>query len=195
MKLTTREKRLLYLLLIVVILAAFTLAMQRLSAKNTARESELLSLQSESAHVRTACDSVGDMRSTLAKLEADNKTLQGRFEPYADNAQIDDRITALAQASGLTPYVLTLSDPANTPVPYFGAESTGEVGGLFWMSQASFTAYGSESALLAFLDAADADASLHVRSFSYTGPRTGTLQIQFVLDVYMYSPEAADAAQ
>ncbi len=190
MKFTARERTLLYALLIIIILAAFALSLQYFSDRTAERETELTSLQNESARVKNACDSVAEIRKTLPQLKAQTKELQSLFTVYAGNPYIDDKITQTASAAGLTPYVLTLEDPVNTSVPFFGGDpATQATGGMFYVGSASFTAYGRESALLAFLDAAQADASLHVRSFSYTGARTGSLQILFVIDVYMYSPQ------
>ncbi|MEA4911986.1 MAG: hypothetical protein VB092_05140 [Oscillospiraceae bacterium] len=193
MKFTTREKRLLYLLLLVVLLAGIVLVTQSFSERNAVRAQQLTELQSESARVRAACEGADELQTSLDELQTEAASLEAEFMPSAANAYIDDKITALAADCGLTTYALVLEDAVNTSVPYFGSSAEdGALGGIVWVSQSSFTAAGRESALLAFLDAAQADPSLHVRSFTYTGTRGGTLQIQFSLDVYMVTAQTTE---
>ncbi|MEG0328791.1 MAG: hypothetical protein RR624_00030 [Longicatena sp.] len=111
MKLTKREKTLLYILLCMVIFVggAFLLVMPALEKNNTLKaeyEMQKIELQSTKASVVDYKDLDKSIKETSAKLVE----VEGKFYKIMKNEDVDNLITSLTIAHGLTPASLQISE-------------------------------------------------------------------------------------
>ncbi|MEG0710045.1 MAG: hypothetical protein RR481_07400 [Longicatena sp.] len=111
MKLTKREKTLLYILLCMVIFVggAFLLVMPALEKNNTLKaeyEMQKIELQSAKASVVDYKDLDKSIKETSAKLVE----VEGKFYKIMKNEDVDNLITTLTIAHGLTPTSLQISE-------------------------------------------------------------------------------------
>ncbi|MEG1474421.1 MAG: hypothetical protein RSC10_01615 [Longicatena sp.] len=111
MKLTKREKTLLYILLCMVIFVggAFLLVMPALEKNNTLKaeyEMQKIELQSTKASVVDYKDLDKSIKETNAKLVE----VEGKFYKIMKNEDVDNLITTLTIAHGLTPTSLQISE-------------------------------------------------------------------------------------
>ncbi|MEG0750817.1 MAG: hypothetical protein RR998_03635 [Oscillospiraceae bacterium] len=200
MKLTIREKKMLYILLLVVIGAAFILLLQLFSSKIDAQQTELMTLKNSANNIRQSCSSIDDMEGELPGLQSSSKGIMESFYDIKLNREIDKIITSLAAMSGLKPVSLKVEDPFNEPIKPFittdgeevSPEDNEKESGIIWQNTAVLVAEGNEEQMKRFIDAVNNSSAMRINEFSFVKPNAYNekLVITFGLSVYMFSLES-----
>lgn len=198
-KLTKRDKLLLYLLVIVLIAFGFTwLVVLPQLDRSAELDLKIGELEAEKMPMEAAVKAVDSMRGLC---EENRNTLEEElreFYPYLENYEIDKMVTTLmTETYGLTVSSLSMEDtPAGVPVPAYhaagqeageegeGAEPDGEAVSVL-TSSVSVSAEGDRSRMQALIDDLFYNyPSLRVTGYSIAGEgEDATLALQF--DLYM----------
>ncbi|MEG2233921.1 MAG: hypothetical protein RRZ42_04720, partial [Oscillospiraceae bacterium] len=116
MNLSRREKRLLYLLLIVALLASFMLAFKYFSDKKDTFDAELVSVQDETMKIKNAVKNLLPLESSIPNLKSEALSMKDSMYDVLKNREIDRYITELAVACKLKPVSLSINGAQLLPI-------------------------------------------------------------------------------
>ena len=196
MKLSKRERQLIYVLFIVIALAAVILLAQLIDKKLTAKEAELADIEVQANQMRSALASLDTLKTEVPQTQAETEKSADSFNDMLVNREIDTKLTALMTGAGLTPLTMTIADTASAPVAAFAGgvdETNAAVSGYVSRADVSVTASGSPEQIYAFLDALKgAGNAYRVSAFAAT-ETTGSAAYQMSATVSVYMCSASEA--
>lgn len=198
MKLSTREKRLLYVLVFVVILAAFVLVDKQISTAESEAQNELTSLEMQVTEKRAAIGTLEDVQRQITELDNSTAQTKSKLYEYLYNREIDNIITNIATNNELTHVALSMGESQNMGIPSYyslisDAESSEQTADEqanessdIWISDVDFTARGTEEQILGFIDEISSHSAMHVKALSYSPNGTSKTDVRCTIQVYMY---------
>lgn len=191
MKLSNRETKLIYLLIIVVIVAILYFGINYIYDRTNALNEEYNNVKSQSDYTRMTIQNDVKVKETLSELRNKASELSGELLPMMTTEEVDRYVTSRALNNSSTPLTLSSSVIENaTPAPYVPlsdhSESYYAAAGSIWLYTVDFTFSSSSSDnLKAIVDAFNSDNSIRIESFSITeGANEATLSGK--LSVYMF---------
>ncbi|MDO4552271.1 MAG: hypothetical protein Q4C22_01925 [Bacillota bacterium] len=196
--LTVREKKLLYLLAVVIIVAGgIALLLMPLMEKYQLTQDELYAQQLQEQEFRALLETRDAMEEELSALSEQTEEDRDLLYPYMTAEQVDYLLTSMLISHSLTPRSLALGDETVLATPPYGSiieEETGETdesaavaeyGGLLGRV-ASISATGSMESLISLADAMAENPSLQLENVSAAVNRSGGgYSITLEVSVYM----------
>lgn len=202
MKLTTREKTMIGILLLVLLAAVFVLALRSYSKKIDDKQAELDGLRAQSESLRSTAESVERMEAAIPILRDNAKAFKSKLYSIQKNREFDRMVTSLAHRCGLTPISLIINDKENGQIPPYMTEtnesgSSGQQRSYIWTNSAVFTVEGAEAQMYSFIDAIAADPAMRVAGISYLTPekKDGKTEFEITLEIYMYDKDGTAQEQ
>lgn len=190
MKLSKREKKLIYMLLLIAAIAAVVLVVQSVNVKTGEKETELATLQAQTTEMRAAIASLTTLRSNVPAVRSEIVELIGSLNKTMRNREIDRAITGYAEESGLSPVSLVIGDTAPASVTAYGAAlaqgDSAAQSGTVNSAAVACTATGSYEQLYAFVNALNGSEGYRVTDFNVSKiSGSSSLQISIGITVYM----------
>ncbi|MEG2676886.1 MAG: hypothetical protein RR933_02100 [Oscillospiraceae bacterium] len=193
MNLSRREKRLLYLLLIVALLASFMLAFKYFSDKKDSFDSELVSVQEETMKIKNAVKNLLPLESSIPNLKSEALSMKDSMYDVLKNREIDRYITELAVACKLKPVSLSINGAQLLPINTYSlsgiSENDSEMGtetAVVKTASLIFSATGNLDSFYYFVDAINDRDGLRISAFNLTAPIVGdNYNMTFSLNMFM----------
>lgn len=152
MKLTKREKILLYILLCFVILIGglYVLVLPALNAKTDLEQSYQQALAKKN-ELQSTIDQYGNLDEALKEIQEKIIAVKENFQPLQPNEDIDALLTSKMLAYGLQPLSLTMNEIQELPLAAYGEEVIEGVD-LIKSTQVTISFAGSSTAMGQLMD-------------------------------------------
>ena len=184
-KLSKREKLLIFLLLLIVLVAGgLTYVIAPLDDKISAAEDDIAAQEMTAQEMKTTIET----GETLSDIYEENKsaleTELSRYYEYMDNDAISDLVTNMVQNAGLQVQALSIGDTAfSTVTGYLSAEGT--AGATMLTNSVTATVTGSLDNLVVLVDRISGNDSMSLVSFSASSGGSGASTYAVALTIYM----------
>lgn len=185
MKLTKREKVLLYILLCFVIMIGglYALILPALNHK-TELEASYYQAVAKQQELQNTIDQYGNLDEALKEINEKINTVKAEFQAIQPNEDIDELLTAKMIAYGLQPLSLTMSDVQEISLPVYGEEAI-EGQDLIKSMQVTVTFAGTSTTMGQLMDEINTLPGYHIQNLNFQNdnvddPITLTFNLYFM---------------
>ena len=186
-KLSSREKTLIYILVILLIVCfGWLILLQPQLTSHTSLKSskDSLELQLTELKVTSSSSSTEDIKTQIMNVNQEIKALNDQFYNLMSKEDIDQLITNLTIEHKISPTNLTMSDDNSSDNANDNADESKSSNALVYSCVVTQTCKGTKANLLNLIEDVKNMSGLHINSVAYENS-TGNLDLTITYTVYM----------